>query len=81
MGLQAIETHHSRTENPILAALARCLKHALERGSARAAFMLAETYGAGVLRSWGKESRRRANFIDERRQAALRMKERIETLK
>jgi hypothetical protein len=29
------------------------LEHALERGSARAAFMLAETYDARVLQSWG----------------------------
>src|SRR5258708_276624 len=29
------------------------LEHALERGSARAAFMLAETYDARVLHSWG----------------------------
>src|SRR5258708_4481021 len=28
------------------------LEHALERGSARAAFMLAETYDAHVLQSW-----------------------------
>jgi TPR repeat protein len=28
------------------------LEHALERGSARAAFMLAETYDARVLQSW-----------------------------
>ncbi|WP_074820006.1 MULTISPECIES: hypothetical protein [Bradyrhizobium] len=29
------------------------LEHAVERGSARAAFMLAETYDARVLQSWG----------------------------
>jgi hypothetical protein len=29
------------------------LEHAIERGSARAAFMLAETYDARVLQSWG----------------------------
>jgi hypothetical protein len=29
------------------------LEHALERGSARAAFMLAETYDVSVLQSWG----------------------------
>jgi TPR repeat protein len=28
------------------------LEHALERGSARAAFMLAETYDVRVLQSW-----------------------------
>jgi TPR repeat protein len=28
------------------------LEHAVERGSARAAFMLAETYDARVLQSW-----------------------------
>ena len=29
------------------------LEHAIEHGSARAAFMLAETYDARVLQSWG----------------------------
>ena len=44
------QTHCSG--KPISAARARCLNTLLERGSARAAFMLAETYDARVLQSW-----------------------------
>jgi len=63
------------------------LEHALERGSARAAFMLAETYDARVLRSWraggitGDLTKARALY--ERAQAGgiEDAKERIETLK
>jgi hypothetical protein len=63
------------------------LQHALERGSARAAFMLAETYDAHVLRSWRANGisgdRTRARELYERAQAGgiEDAKERIEALK
>jgi hypothetical protein len=63
------------------------LEHALERGSARAAFMLAETYDARVLRSWRARGTSgdltKARELYERAQAGgiEDAKERIETLK
>ena len=63
------------------------LQHALERGSARAAFMLAETYDARVLRSWRANGisgdRTKARELYERAQAGgiEDAKERIEALK
>lgn len=63
------------------------LEHALERGSARAAFMLAETYDARVLQSWGARGvsgdLTKARELYERAQAGgiEDAKERIETLK
>jgi hypothetical protein len=63
------------------------LEHALERGSARAAFMLAETYDARVLQSWRARGisgdLAKARELYERAQAGgiEDAKERIETLK
>ncbi|HTG15758.1 MAG TPA: hypothetical protein VK747_10870, partial [Blastocatellia bacterium] len=63
------------------------LQHALERGSARAAFMLAETYDAHVLKSWRASGisgdRAKARELYERAQAGgiEDAKERIEALK
>jgi hypothetical protein len=63
------------------------LEHALERGSARAAFMLAETHDARVLRSWRARGisgdLTKARELYERAQAGgiEDAKERIETLK
>jgi hypothetical protein len=63
------------------------LEHALERGSAQAAFMLAETYDARVLRSWRARGISgdftKARELYERAQAGgiEDAKERIETLK
>jgi hypothetical protein len=63
------------------------LEHALERGSARAAFMLAETYDARMLRSWRARGisgdSAKARELYERAQAGgiEDAKERIETLK
>jgi hypothetical protein len=63
------------------------LEHALERGSPRAAFMLAETYDARVLRSWRARGisgdLTKARELYERAQAGgiEDAKERIETLK
>jgi hypothetical protein len=63
------------------------LQLALERGSARAAFMLAETYDARVLRSWRANGisgdRTKARELYERSQAGgiEDAKERIEALK
>jgi hypothetical protein len=63
------------------------LEHALERGSARAAFMLAETYDARVLQSWRARGiasdLTRARELYERAQAGgiEDAKERIESLK
>ena len=63
------------------------LEHALERGSARAAFMLAETYDARVLQSWRaggiSGDRAKARELYERAQAGgiEDAKERIEALK
>jgi hypothetical protein len=63
------------------------LEHALERGSARAAFMLAETYDARVLRSWHAQGisgdLTKARVLYERAQAGgiEDAKERLETLK
>ena len=63
------------------------LQHALERGSARATFMLAETYDAAVLRSWRANGisgdRTKARELYERAQAGgiEDAKERIEALK
>jgi len=63
------------------------LQHALERGSARAAFMLAETYDARILQSWRASGisgdRTKARELYERAQAGgiEDAKERIETLK
>ena len=63
------------------------LQHALERGSARAAFMLAETYDAHVLQSWRASGisgdRTKARELYERAQAGGidDAKERIEALK
>ena len=65
----------------------RLLQHALERGSARAAFMLAETYDARVLQSWRANGisgdRTKARELYERAQAGgiEDAKERIEALK
>jgi hypothetical protein len=63
------------------------LQHALERGSARAAFMLAETYDARVLQSWRANGisgdRTKARELYERAQAGgiENARERIEALK
>jgi hypothetical protein len=63
------------------------LEHALERGSARAAFMLAETYDARVLQSWRARGISgdvtKARELYERAQAGgiEEAKERIENLK
>jgi hypothetical protein len=63
------------------------LEHALERGSARAAFMLAETYDARVLQSWRARGisgdLAKARELYQRAQAGgiEDAKERIETLK
>ena len=63
------------------------LQHALEHGSAQAAFMLAETYDARVLQSWRASGisgdRTKARELYERAQAGgiEGAKERIETLK
>jgi hypothetical protein len=63
------------------------LQHALERGSARAAFMLAETYDARVLQSWRSNGisgdRAKARELYERAQAGgiEDAKQRIEALK
>jgi hypothetical protein len=63
------------------------LEHALERGSARAAFMLAETYDARVLQSWRARGisgdLTKARELYERAQAGgiEDARERIETLK
>jgi hypothetical protein len=63
------------------------LQHALERGSARAAFMLAETYDAHVLQSWRASGisgdRTKARELYERAQAGgiEDARERIEALK
>jgi hypothetical protein len=63
------------------------LEHALERGSARAAFMLAETYDARVLQSWSARGisgdPMKARELYERAKAGgiEDAKERIETLK
>jgi len=63
------------------------LEHALERGSARAAFMLAETYDARVLQSWRTRGisgdLTKARELYERAQAGgiADAKERIEGLK
>jgi hypothetical protein len=63
------------------------LEHALERGSARAAFMLAETYDARVLQSWRARgisgNPAKARELYERAQAGgiEDAKERIEALK
>src|SRR6202022_2717893 len=63
------------------------LEHALERGSARAAFMLAETYDARVLQSWRARGisgdLTKARELYERAQAGgiEDAKERIENLK
>ena len=63
------------------------LQHALERGSARAAFMLAETYDARVLQSWRTSGisgdRTKARELYERARAGgiEDAKERIEALK
>src|SRR6266849_7783466 len=63
------------------------LQHALERGSARAAFMMAETYDAHVLQSWRASGisgdRTKARELYERAQAGgiEDAKERIEALK
>src|SRR5216684_4295620 len=63
------------------------LQHAFDRGSARAAFMLAETYDAHVLQSWRASGisgdRTKARELYERAQAGgiEYAKERIEALK
>jgi hypothetical protein len=63
------------------------LEHALEHGSARAAFMLAETYDARVLQSWGARGipsdPAKARELYERAQAGgiEDANERIKTLK
>ena len=63
------------------------LQHALERGSARAAFMLAETYDARVLQSWRTSGisgdRTKARELYERARAGgiEDAQERIEALK
>ncbi|MDB5607402.1 MAG: hypothetical protein JWP25_4302 [Bradyrhizobium sp.] len=63
------------------------LQHAVERGSARAAFMLAETYDARVLQSWRTSGiagdRTKARELYERARAGgiEDAKERIEALK
>jgi myosin heavy subunit len=91
---------HSRAEEQRLLARANALlrqadisgarpllEHALERGSARAAFMLAETYDAHVLQSWRARGisgdPTKARELYERAQAGgiEDAKERIEALK
>jgi hypothetical protein len=63
------------------------LEHALERGSARAAFMLAETYDARVLQSWGARGisgdlAKAREFYEWAQAGGIEdAKERIETLK
>jgi TPR repeat protein len=63
------------------------LEHAVERGSSRAAFMLAETYDARVLQSWQARGisgdPTKARELYERAQAGgiEDAKERIEALK
>jgi hypothetical protein len=63
------------------------LEHALERGSARAAFMLAETYDARVLQSWrargisGDPARARELYQRAQAGGIEDAKKRIETLK
>jgi TPR repeat protein len=63
------------------------LEHALEQGSARAAFMLAETYDARVLQSWrahgtsGDLMKARELYERARAGGIEDAKERIETLK
>src|SRR5882724_5692644 len=63
------------------------LEYALERGSARAAFMLAETYDARVLRSWralgvsGDLTKARELYARAQAGGIEDAKERIETLK
>jgi hypothetical protein len=63
------------------------LQHALERGSARAAFMLAETYDAHVLQSWratgipGDRAKARELYEQARAGGIEGTKERIEALK
>ncbi len=63
------------------------LEYALERGSARAAFMLAETYDARVLRSWralgvsGDLTKAREQYARAQAGGIEDAKERIETLK
>jgi len=63
------------------------LEHALERGSARAAFMLAETYDARVLQSWrtrgisGDLTKARELYERARVGGIADAKERIEALK
>jgi hypothetical protein len=63
------------------------LEHALERGSARAAFMLAETYDARVLQSWhargisGDPSKARELYQRAEAGGIENARERIEALK
>jgi len=63
------------------------LEHALEHGSARAAFMLAETYDARVLQSWqvrgisGDPSKARELYQRAEAGGIEDAKDRIETLK
>ena len=63
------------------------LEHALERGSARAAFMLAETYDARVLEAWrvrgisGDSTKARAFYQLAQAGGIEDAKKRIETLK
>src|SRR6266478_35911 len=63
------------------------LEHALERGSARAAFMLAETYDARVLQSWrargisGDPTKARELYARAQAGGIEDAKERIEALK
>jgi hypothetical protein len=63
------------------------LQHALERGSTRAAFMLAETYDAYVLQSWrasgirGDRAKARELYEQARAGGIEGAKERIEALK
>jgi hypothetical protein len=63
------------------------LEHALERGSARAAFMLAETYDARVLQSWhargisGDPSKARELYQQAEAGGIENARERIEALK
>jgi hypothetical protein len=63
------------------------LEHALGRGSARAAFMLAETYDTGVLKSWrargipGDSAKARELYQRAQAGGIEDAKERIKTLK
>jgi TPR repeat protein len=63
------------------------LEHARERGSARAAFMLAETYDARVLQSWhargisGDPSKARELYQQAEAGGIENARERIEALK